>query len=353
METMLSNIYEEKEVLLKILKEFKEKNLKIVEELKEKNINRILILATGSSMNTAQTTKYFLEEILNCFIEIKEPFNFYNYEKIDNSLDLVIAITQSGKSSSTIEALKYIKENSTIQTLTITSDIKSPVIKYSDLILDLNLGIEKVGFVTKGFSATVLNLFLLGIFLSESKKVVSKEKVRIYLEELEKIINYIPKVIKISEDYFEKNKELLKATDRFIAVGYGGALGIAKEFETKFTETVRYPSQGFELEAYMHGPYLEANKNHIIFYLENNGKLKNRMKNLREYMDSYIKKSILIGLNNGDINISLEEKFDEHLVLLLLVVPIQIMSYKIATFKGIDLGIRIFDDFDKVLKSKI
>ena len=236
METMLSNIYEEKEVLLKILKEFKEKNLKIVEELKEKNINRILILATGSSMNTAQTTKYFLEEILNCFIEIKEPFNFYNYEKIDNSLDLVIAITQSGKSSSTIEALKYIKENSTIQTLTITSDIKSPVIKYSDLILDLNLGIEKVGFVTKGFSATVLNLFLLGIFLSESKKVVSKEKVRIYLEELEKIINYIPKVIKISEDYFEKNKELLKATDRFIAVGYGGALGIAKEFETKFTE---------------------------------------------------------------------------------------------------------------------
>ena len=353
METMLSNIYEEKEVLLKILKEFKEKNLKIVEELKEKNINRILILATGSSMNTAQTTKYFLEEILNCFIEIKEPFNFYNYEKIDNSLDLVIAITQSGKSSSTIEALKYIKENSMIQTLTITSDIKSPVIKYSDLILDLNLGIEKVGFVTKGFSATVLNLFLLGIFLSESKKVVSKEKVRIYLEELEKIINYIPKVIKISEDYFEKNKELLKATDRFIAVGYGGALGIAKEFETKFTETVRYPSQGFELEAYMHGPYLEANKNHIIFYLENDGKLKNRMKNLREYMDSYIKKSILIGLNNGDINISLEEKFDEHLVLLLLVVPIQIMSYKIATFKGIDLGIRIFDDFDKVLKSKI
>ena len=72
-----------------------------------------------------------------------------------------------------------------------------------------------------------------------------------------------------------------------------------------------------------------------------------------KYKRKDIKKSILIGLNNGDINISLEEKFDEHLVLLLLVVPIQIMSYKIATFKGIDLGIRIFDDFDKVLKSKI
>ena len=353
METMLSNIYEEKEVLLKILKEFRERNSKVIDELGKKDIKRVLVLATGSSMNAAQTTKYFLEDILDCFIEIKEPFNFYNYEKIDNDLDLVITITQSGKSSSTIEALKYIKENSKIKTLTITSDNESPVIEYSDLILNLNFGIEKVGFVTKGFSATILNIFLLGIFLGESRKSISKEKFESYLKELEKIINYIPKVIEISENYFEENKETLKATDRFIAIGYGGALGIAKEFETKFTETVRCPSQGFELEAYMHGPYLEANKNHIIFYLENNGKLKNRMKNLREYMDSYVKKSILIGLNNGDINISLEEKFDEHLVLLLLVVPIQLMSYKIATFKGIDLGIRIFNDFDKVLKSKI
>lgn len=353
METMLSNIYEEKEVLLKILKEFKERNYKVINELEMKNIKRVLILATGSSMNAAQTTKYFLEDILEWFIEIKEPFNFYNYEKIDNDLDLVVAITQSGKSSSTVEALKYIKENSQIKTLTITSDSESPVIEYSDLILNLNFGIEKVGFVTKGFSATLLNIFLLGIFLGESKKNISKEKFECYLKELEKIINYIPKVIEISENYFEKNKDILKTTDRFIAIGYGGALGVAKEFETKFTETVRCPSQGFELEAYMHGPYLEANQKHILFYLENNGKLKNRMKNLKEYMDSYVKKSILIGLNNGDINISLKENINEHLVLLLLVVPIQLMSYKIATFKGIDLGIRIFNDFDRVLRSKI
>lgn len=353
METMLSNVYEEKEILIKILKEFREKNIKVIDELKQLKIKRILILATGSSINATQTAKYFLEDILNCFVEIKEPFNFLNYEKIDNSFDLVIAITQSGKSSSTIEALKYVKEKSNIKTLVITSDSNSPVTTYADLILNLNFGIEKVGFVTKGFSATVLNIFLFGIILSENKNIISNKMAKDYLEKLEKIVNHIPKVINITENYFEENKQLLKETNRFIAIGYGGALGIAKEFGTKFTETVRCPSQGFELEAYMHGPYLEANKKHIIFYLENNGKLKNRMESLKNYMDSYVKKSILIGLNNGDINISLKESLNEHLVLLLLVVPIQILSYKIATFKGIDLGIRIFDDFDKVLKSKV
>jgi glucoselysine-6-phosphate deglycase len=42
---------------------------------------------------------------------------------------------------------------------------------------------------------------------------------------------------------------------------------VAKEFETKFTE-VRVPSSGFELEAYMHGPYLEANARHVMLFIE-------------------------------------------------------------------------------------
>ena len=45
-------------------------------------------------------------------------------------------------------------------------------------------------------------------------------------------------------------------------------LVMAKEFETKFTETVRLPSQGFEVEAYMYVPYLEADTTHLLFLLK-------------------------------------------------------------------------------------
>ena len=51
--------------------------------------------------------------------------------------------------------------------------------------------------------------------------------------------------------------------------------------------------------------------------------------------------------------LSLIHIFNEHLAALLLVVPIQLMSCTIAGFKGINLGIKIFKDFDAVLKSKI
>ncbi|WP_289103495.1 SIS domain-containing protein [uncultured Fusobacterium sp.] len=352
-ETMRGNILEEEKVLKKIFVEFKNKNSMIIEKLKKLEIKNVLILATGSSMNAAQLGKYFLENLLDINIDIKEPFNYYNYEKVNKNLDLVIAISQSGKSASTIYALEYVKNSSDVKTLVVTSNSESPIRKYADMVLNLNFGIEQVGFVTKGFSATVLNLFLLAVSVGAEKSLISRNEEKIYLVEIEDIIKAIPQAINATDIYLLENREDFKKAARFNAVGYGSCYGTVKEFETKFTETVRCPSQGFELEAYMHGPYLEADKSHVLFYLDNEGKLSERLKALKDYMNPYVGKSVIIGLNHGDINIKVGKKLNEHLAALLLVIPIQLMSCTIAEFKGINLGIKIFKDFDAILKSKI
>ena len=74
----------------------------------------------------------------------------------------------------------------------------------------------------------------------------------------------------------------------------------------------------------MHGPYLEANKEHIIFYFDNKGKLSQRLFLLKNYMMPYIKQSFVIALDSGDINLNLN--LNEHLATLLLIIPIQIMK---------------------------
>ena len=128
-----------------------------------------------------------------------------------------------------------------------------------------------------------------------------------------------------------------------------------KEFETKFTETVRKPSQGFELEAYMHGPYLEADSEHILFFIETRSVNEARSQSLKDYMTSYVGKTITVttevAKNANDLGLAVD--CDELVSSLLLVIPFQILSYKIAKSKGIDLSQRIFDDFDHVLKSKV
>lgn len=355
-ETMLSNIYQEKDILMKIFNEFEVNNNNILTSLKKDEIKNILILATGSSMNAALSVKYMLEKNLQTVVFIEEPFNYYNYEIDNNNIDLVIGISQSGRSTSTVKALKKIQENVKTKILIVTSDKNSPIVQCSNYILDMNMEIEKVGFVTKGFTATILNFMLFSLYLGKMKGLVSKDKFENALLKLEKVINEIPKIISKTEDYFEENKEIFQNKERFICIGYGPSTGIAKEFETKFTETVRYPSQGFELEAYMHGPYLEANKNHCLFYLDSHGVLSERLILLKNYLNKYVGFSSVIGYGDEKIQnlkFDLCEEIDENLLVILLVIPIQLLSYRIASLKGVDLEVRIFDDFDKILKSKI
>lgn len=323
--TMYDYILEEKNVLLNILNNFK--NIDIHDR------KNILIIATGSSKNAALSTKYFMQDILDCKIDIVEPFNYIHYSKIDKNVDLVILITQSGKSASILEAYEYVRKTSSVEILTLTANGNCKLSKESNYFLDLNIGEENVGFVTKGFSATILNLYLLAI---ENSKIDKIE----YKKELYNIINEIPYAIELADKICDENSEILKLCNRFICIAYGDLYGIAKEFETKFIETVRVPSTGYELEQYMHGPYLEANKNHILIFLNIEDENIKRSKMLQRYMENYVNKTF-------------DFKHCTKFSSLYIASIIQVLSYRVSKLKLIDLEKRIFDDFDEVLKSKI
>lgn len=110
-----------------------------------------------------------------------------------------------------------------------------------------------------------------------------------------------------------------------------------------------------ELEAYMHGPYLEANHEHVLFFIEAPSSNQTRSQLLCDYMTSHVGKAYTITVaaaadsDTLGLDVACEELFSP----LLLVIPFQIFSYLGAAAKGIDLSKRIFDDFDQVLKSKI
>jgi glucoselysine-6-phosphate deglycase len=347
--TMLDYIHEEKEVLSSIM-ETKDQ----LPDPSYRKMNHLLILATGSSYNACLSAKPALESYGDLTIDIQEPYHFNHYGKLSSQIDTVIAVSQSGKSASTIDAIRQVR-TSKKQTIALTGDLKSPITKEVDQVIDLNMGIEKVGFVTKGYCATVLQLILLGLRIGVSKgKLTEKQKEKKILQ-LKKMINQIPQIIEQTETFFETNQALFRVAKRFIAIGYGPNWGTAKEFETKFTETVREPSQGFELEAYMHGPYLEANPTHLLFFLETSSKNRLRSQRLAQYMENYVGQTFVLTTDgeNRKNQLNLDLTCDELISCLALVVPIQVLAYKIATAKGIDLGKRIFDDFDDVLKSKI
>lgn len=355
-ETMVTYIHEEEQVCQAILNDFEENLDKFEQLIKEKQSKNWLILATGSSANAMFSAKYYIEEVAGVSINIQEPANFVHYEKVNQSTDLVIAVSQGGHSSSTIEALKKVQANEELPTVALTSQLKSPLACAADLVIDIGCGVEKVGFVTKGFTATVLTAMLIGIITGVARSHLNHEKAAKEIDKLKDLIAQFPRIIEKTEMFYRQHEKELTTIPRFAAIGYGPTVGTAKECETKFTETVRVPTQGFELEAYMHGPYLEINESYGLFFIQTDSPQSNRAEKLKQYFQPYTEHCFTITSGNspgGEKELSLGLEVEEHMSPLVMVIPFQLLSYRIASGRGIDLGVRIFDDFDQVLKSKV
>ena len=352
--TMLSYIYKEQDTMLKILKSYPS-NVENTISLIDQKDTEWLILGTGSSINAAKSAKYYIEKKAQVRIDIQEPYNYCNYETINPHLQLVLGISQSGQSTSTIEALERIKKQSDLKTIAVTSIPGSEITEATQMTLDIGCGRERVGYVTLGFTATVLTLMLLGLRLGVKKEIIShkqeQEEIELLIKETQKISSIISK----TESFIEKHYQDFQNAFRITGVAFGSLVGTIKEFETKFCETVRVPTSGYDLEAYMHGPYLEVNSEHRIFFIETSSPRLHKLHLLKQYEMKHCQHIFTITTENtshDNHTLALDIQLDEYLAPYLMVIPFQVMAWYIAKSKGIDLTHRIYTDFSQAVNSK-
>lgn len=353
---MLSNIYEEPKVLKDIIDDFEKRQRDFKEFVEREKPRNWLIFATGSSANALWSAKYYIEKIAGVTIDIQEPAAFLHYEKIKSSIDFILAVSQSGRTTSTIRALKETRTTFNIPSAVLTSNLESPITEFTDLVIDIGCGIEHVGFVTKGFSATVLTFMLMGITAGTVLNQLTTEEAGRELKKLEKAIGEISKVIEKSESFYSQHADELIAIPRFAIIGYGPTYGIAKEGETKFTETIHVPATGYEMETYLHGPFLEINQSYGLIFLQTRNMLKKRSEKMKQYFSRYTEHCLTFttddGIDDGKL-LSFGLNIDELLSPLLMVIPLQVFAYRISTDRGINLEENIFSDMNSVLASKV
>ncbi|MDH6363356.1 glucoselysine-6-phosphate deglycase [Enterococcus sp. PF1-24] len=352
--TMLSYIKEEQATLLKALNQYP-KNIDVVLNHLPQS-QQLLVLATGSSINAALSAKYYIESKAQLQIDIQEPYNYLNYVKHQATQQIVLGISQSGQSTATIEALQTLPADNL--KIAVTSIPDSEITAVTDATLDILSGRERVGYVTLGFSATVLALMLFGLRLGVKKGLISSEQEQSELAEFEKIILAIDETIERTTAFFHKNALELSESQRFMSIAYGSAFGTAKEMETKFSETIRVPSQGIDLEAFMHGPYLEMQPDYRLFFLDTpaNAAVTEKAYLLKKYEEKVTPYIYLVSVTKeqatNDRELILPKVADDEKAPLLLIVPFQVLCWYVSRGKGIDITQRIFTDFAQSVKSK-
>lgn len=352
-ETMFTYISKEHDTNLAILNNYPQTLKEFKAYLSDHHNQRWVILATGSSANAIECAKYYVEHIAQIHVDIRIPFLFANYPTPLQEDELYIAVSQSGHSASTIKAAKRLNEQ---VCFVMSADVNSPIVKECSNFIDLGCGEEKVDLVTMGFSATLINFMLMGLQAAYEWKRIDDEE---YQKELRNIKDAILKInpsIDRCVMWYEKNKESFLHMKELAIIGYGAGYGVSREAETKITETIHCMCHGYELEEYMHGPYLALHSKLTVFFLESdNESLNIRLQSLKHYIDKISNHGFLISDKDyGDDRVLvLPNVANEYLMAILYVIPIQYLSYRVCADLGEDPMITPYDDFDHVLESKI
>ena len=348
---MTDCVNEAPDVCAKVLKNRDKVVSKAVDMYVAKPHNKIVLVGSGSSSNIAMSAKYAIEKYMKVKCEVVPPITFCNYDYRFNEDAFIFCMSQSGRSTNTIAAIEKCKECG-YDYAGISLSANSPLKNHSDNILEFgSFTGEADCFVCRYFASSVLYFILFALEVGVKLGTYSAEEYKKRIVELEKVVDYMPKVIKATEKFYSDNKHDLHAMRRAMFMGIGYLYGLTNEGCLKFSETTGIPTNGYEVEEYLHGPAYEVKKDHALFFLDGDETMHDRITSIYEASHELTDKVFLITNSNikGPSVINIPVKCDPAIRPLLYVIPIQLISGKICE----DLNIRAITIYNHRVSHKV
>lgn len=265
--TMLDYIRESSIMMEENSKDRKRLTEQLVREYVGHQYENIWIVASGSSYNGAACARMFIQNLLEIQVKLISPFQFVHAEHHVPENDMVIAVSQSGYSKNTMEALDTMRSIGR-KAIALTGDLDSDIKDKADLLLDFGVGTETVGYVTKGVSALALYLILFAVEAAREKTGISEKALTEFDREIAKVIEAHNYVQNNFNGFFDQHIDLFTSMQNAYVCACGANLGTAMEAALKAGETIQIPSAGYEVEEYIHGPNLQLTPNYTVFFVD-------------------------------------------------------------------------------------
>jgi len=283
--------------------------------------SRVTIVASGTSKNAGEFAAYYFEQIAQIPSRVEFASELIAKKLIFDADDLVIFISQSGKSADVLTALEKVKVTKA-QTLAVVNVSDSPLGVGADFKIDLEAGTELAIPATKSFSATIVKLFLLALVFAAKKGI----DIATFLEEVKKLPDAAKKVAKS-----EFPSKIAQNFDIEIFLGRGLNYFALLESALKIKEAALEVVTSFPLGEYVHGHMVTLKpKTHIVAVSFASDEISAIDQNLIARVEKNY--SPQVTMLTDDI-FSLKSKY---LTPLLVVILFQLVACEIAKTKGLN-----------------
>ena len=306
------------------------------------NIDRVLILACGTSYYSGCVAKYWLEAIASmpCDVEIASEYRYRT--SVPHSKTLVVTISQSGETADTLAALRHAKTLGMVHTLTICNVATSAMVRECKLSYVTRAGVEIGVASTKAFTTQLAGLFLLTLALGGVKGTLSDEQQAAYLGQMRHLPLAVQAVLALEPQLMQWAESFSKK-DNALFLGRGIHYPVALEGALKLKEISYIHAEAYPAGELKHGPLALVTAAMPVVVVAPNDELIDKLKsNMQEVR---ARGGELYVLADADSNIQGEEgihaiRMPEHYGVLspiLHVVPLQLLAYHTACAKGTDV----------------
>ena len=215
-------------------------------------IYAIKICACGTSYHSALASSYLFERIgkMRCDVEIASEFRYKEPFLTDKTL--FITISQSGETADTLEALKMAKAAG-LKTLSICNVDNSSIVRESDAAILTRAGIEKGVASTKAFATQSMVLWMLALYVGQTKNTISKDLIKTEIEAMLRT----PKALVVTDKLHERIHRLSKRYlhgHGFFFIGRDIFFPLALEGALKLKEISYLHAEGYPAGEMKHGP---------------------------------------------------------------------------------------------------
>ena len=301
-------------------------------------INRIIIVACGTSWHAGLVGEYLIEELARIPVEVEYASEFRYRNPIILAGDFVIAISQSGETADTLAALQLAKEQGA-SIFGICNVVGASIPRMTDGGVYTHAGPEIGVASTKAFTAQVTVLTMVALKMAQKRGKITDARMGEILKGMVEIPEKVKEVLK-KDDQIKYIADIYKDAPNCLYLGRGIQFPVALEGALKLKEISYIHAEGYPAAEMKHGPIALIDESMpIVVIATNKQNYEKVVSNIQEVKAR--KGKIIAIVTEGDTTIAeladhLIEipETDEMLSPLLSVVPLQLLAYHIAVMRG-------------------
>ena len=217
-----------------------------------REIDKVFVVACGSACHAGLVAKYAIEHWTRLPVEVELASEFRYRDPVLDSNTLVVAISQSGETADTLEAVRHAKEQKA-KVLAICNTNGSQIPRECDAVLYTHAGPEIGVASTKTFLAQIAASYLVGLALAQARRTMFPDEVGREFRDLEAMPELISRVL-ATVDSVGQLAQRFASSQTVLFLGRHVGYPVALEGALKLKELAYMHAEGFAAGELKHGP---------------------------------------------------------------------------------------------------